>query len=472
VQARRKKDGTIVITNLEPRPSSPKEIPPDLKPILTEAAWHYGLPVPLIGALIRAESNFNPLAVSPKGAMGLMQLMPGTASDLGVRDPYNPRENVLAGCRYFRVLLNRFQSLPLALAAYNAGSQRVVNAGHRVPGIRETQEFVTSVLENYCLADQEGFAGVRRVADRSVNFLTAKPRGQTARSLARGVVPPPSREALQPAPRPRLASFLAAERPSQSHSQTAAAILALRPGALSEPRGKVTRRQDGRGVWRITNIPPAREAAPPQVGAGREEEFTLQERLPQARVLLASGQDARRLAREEHGADSIRKSPDLSSQVRRRREKSGTHVITNLSPLKSSPDEILKDLKPTLMEAAWHYALPTPLIRALIKVESNFNPLAVSPKGAMGLMQLMPGTISDLEVRDPYCPRENVLAGGRRFHSLLDRFNQALPLALAAYNAGSQRVVNAGCRVPGVKETQEFVTSVLENCSDNQSRGF
>jgi len=82
--------------------------------------------------------------------MGLMQLMPGTASDLGVRDPYCPRENVLAGCRYFRYLLDTFnQSLPLALAAYNAGAHRVVNAGYRVPGIKETQEFVTDVLENY-----------------------------------------------------------------------------------------------------------------------------------------------------------------------------------------------------------------------------------------------------------------------------------------------------------------------------------
>lgn len=123
-----------------------------LEPILAEASLTYGLPVPLIKALVKAESNFNPQAVSPKGARGLMQLMPGTARDLGVKNAFCPRENVLGGCRYLRHLLNSFdQSLPLALAAYNAGHGRVVNAGLRVPEIRETQEFVTQVMGDYLL---------------------------------------------------------------------------------------------------------------------------------------------------------------------------------------------------------------------------------------------------------------------------------------------------------------------------------
>ncbi len=151
----RDRQGKLVITNLLPGrpPTWDGRANPALEPIIVEAAQWYALPPPLIRAIIKVESNFAPQALSPKGAMGLMQLMPGTAAFLGVQDPFSPRENILGGCRYFRFLLNYFNgSLPLALAAYNAGHQRVVAAGFRIPAIRETQEFVTRVLENYYLA--------------------------------------------------------------------------------------------------------------------------------------------------------------------------------------------------------------------------------------------------------------------------------------------------------------------------------
>jgi hypothetical protein len=78
-----------------------------------------------------------------------------TAQLLGVQDPFSPQENILGGCRYFRYLLNYFQgSVPLALAAYNAGSQRVIAAGYQVPRIKETQSFVTQVMALYYLLDQ------------------------------------------------------------------------------------------------------------------------------------------------------------------------------------------------------------------------------------------------------------------------------------------------------------------------------
>jgi hypothetical protein len=132
-----------------------RRIPPALQACIGEASRRYGLPVSLVLAVIRQESNFVHQAVSPKGAMGLMQLMPGTAAALGVRDPFDPRENILAGCRYFRFLLDYFHgNVPLALAGYNAGQHRVVAAGCQVPAIKETQEFVTQVMGLYYLLEK------------------------------------------------------------------------------------------------------------------------------------------------------------------------------------------------------------------------------------------------------------------------------------------------------------------------------
>ncbi|MBI1735200.1 MAG: transglycosylase SLT domain-containing protein [Candidatus Rokubacteria bacterium] len=111
-----------------------------------EAAARYGVPEKLVTAVIRAESGFNPYAVSPKGARGLMQLMPQTASLLGVRDSFNPAQNIDGGVRHLRRLIDRFaNNLPLALAAYNAGEQAVTTY-RGIPPYPETQGYVQKVM--------------------------------------------------------------------------------------------------------------------------------------------------------------------------------------------------------------------------------------------------------------------------------------------------------------------------------------
>jgi soluble lytic murein transglycosylase-like protein len=122
---------------------------PDMENHVAEAAKFYDLDQKLIKAVIQVESNYNPLARSPKGAQGLMQLMPGTARDLEVVDPYNPRQNIIGGSRYLRYLLDLFNNdLQLALAAYNAGPERV-NQYRGIPPYLETRSYVEKVMRRY-----------------------------------------------------------------------------------------------------------------------------------------------------------------------------------------------------------------------------------------------------------------------------------------------------------------------------------
>lgn len=117
-------------------------------PLIREAELRYRLPPRLLQALIWAESRFNPLAVSPAGAAGLAQLMPATARELGVANRHDPQENIDGGARYLRQMLDRFGSVHLALAAYNAGPGAVTKAGG-IPRNRETPGYVRSVLERW-----------------------------------------------------------------------------------------------------------------------------------------------------------------------------------------------------------------------------------------------------------------------------------------------------------------------------------
>ena len=122
-----------------------------------EAANTYNVPVALLLAMGQVESGFDPSVVSGAGAIGIMQLMPGTAASLGVENPYDPRQNIMGGAKYVAQLIEQFRDFPnaleLVIAGYNAGPQAVVNAGYQVPAYTETQNHVRKVMEYLTVTD-------------------------------------------------------------------------------------------------------------------------------------------------------------------------------------------------------------------------------------------------------------------------------------------------------------------------------
>lgn len=146
---------------VQARAASPQAARPDLDlpaeatvrrfaPIVERAARAHGVDEALVHAVIFAESSYDPDAISPAGASGLMQLMPATAAHYGVRDLFDPAQNVGGGVRFLRDLLKRFDgNVELAVAAYNAGAYAVIRAGNRVPKHPETAAYVPKVIDYY-----------------------------------------------------------------------------------------------------------------------------------------------------------------------------------------------------------------------------------------------------------------------------------------------------------------------------------
>lgn len=153
-------NGTISLTNVpsdaryrridvQPHRLHPMISERELEPVISRYSRRHQLHPALIRAVIKAESDFDPMAVSRAGAVGLMQLMPQTAARMEVRDSYDPEDNIGGGTRYLRHLLDRFSgNLPLALAAYNAG-EHVVDRYRSLPPIDETRQYVRKILRYY-----------------------------------------------------------------------------------------------------------------------------------------------------------------------------------------------------------------------------------------------------------------------------------------------------------------------------------
>jgi hypothetical protein len=161
----------------------------DFPALVNQASDQHLVDADLISSVIKAESGFNHRAVSPKGAQGLMQLMPGTAGKLGVKDAFDPADNVDGGTRYLRELLLRYNNdMVKAVAAYNAGPERV-DQYHGVPPYRETHDYVVRVIKEYNrkkgpVKPSAMQKSVRR-ASASQRTATAQDRKKTVNSAAK-----------------------------------------------------------------------------------------------------------------------------------------------------------------------------------------------------------------------------------------------------------------------------------------------
>ena len=168
---------------------------------IREVAVRYDIPPILVAAIVEAESEFNPRAVSRRGARGLMQLMPGTASSLRVSDTFDPYENIEGGVRHLRGLMDRYHgNLPLVLAAYNAGEQAVMVYGG-VPPYRETRRYVSRILRRIGRADL-----VPRVSSVSPHVVPVATTSRIDPGFTWAVASPSSSSSLTPSPTPSQSS--------------------------------------------------------------------------------------------------------------------------------------------------------------------------------------------------------------------------------------------------------------------------
>lgn len=167
---------------------------------------------------------------------------------------------------------------------------------------------------------------------------------------------------------------------------------------------------------------------------------------------------------DKDGVVHFSNQPSAKSQggqlyIKSREKKKGRGDISPFAPSDTSPERFSR-YDEVIHQAATLYQLPEALVRAVIMVESNFDPRSVSHAGAQGLMQLMPATASRMEVRDSFDPRENIFGGVRYLRVLANLFNGDLELTIAGYNAGEGAVMRHG-GIPPYEETQDYVVKVL-----------
>ncbi len=171
--------------------------------------------------------------------------------------------------------------------------------------------------------------------------------------------------------------------------------------------------------------------------------------------------------------------PPVSADIYRYVDKEGIWHFTNvrtdaqyklyIKTILKTPSKFIKEYEGIILQASRRFEVDASLVKAIIKAESYFDHKAVSHKGAQGLMQLMPQTSNEMAVENPFDPEENIFGGTRYLSLLLKRFNNDKRLAVAAYNAGPERVESCN-GIPPIAETERFVKKVMNYYKDYSSK--
>ena len=241
---------------------------------------------------------------------------------------------------------------------------------------------------------------------------------------------------------------------------------ALSSPLLGQEGSIIAVQENGRKIY-VNNEAPAKPAASARPRSGRHSVLVYWSNTEHRwKPVPAPSRAAMRAARS--AADEVKSY--IAAQPRTS-ETSPALANPNYSTVARGYRVSAAEIDTAIEQAASKYGVDANLVRAVIKVESNFNPNAVSNKGAMGLMQLMPHTARGLSVKNPFDPQQNVEAGVRHLKHLLNNFGGDVRLSLAAYNAG-EGAVNRNRGVPPYAETQNYVRRITEMYWNQRGRSF
>lgn len=381
-----------------------------LDTIFEKAASTYGVSADILRAVAQEESGLNAGALNRSGAMGLMQLMPGTAKAMGATDPMDPEQNVMAGAKLLGTLLRKYDgNLELALAAYSAGEGAVDKYGG-VPPYTETRNAIAKVMNilnnsSWSLSTSQT-NGILADATLKNNYGTSAAEALTAASVVDGTDYLNDLTQDLPGSTYDTSAYNTAGAAGTDASTASADLLnSLYGGGFTAGAGKT-------GSTQTSNIQDILNGAGSNGAAG----------------VTGTGTAA--------GTSSI-----------------NTHSTEAVSRAQQYLEDIFRN-------AARDFDVNEDILKAVAKVASGYNTNAVSSNSNAGIMQLSRQDALDYEVTDRFNPTMNIVGAARKLRDLLDANGDNLRIALAAYDAGQDTVDEYG-GVPPFRDTRNFISDVI-----------
>jgi soluble lytic murein transglycosylase-like protein len=394
--------------------------------LVQKAANRYNVEQSLICAIITQESGWKQKVISDAGAIGLMQIMPTTGSfacNLRRAELFNPSKNIDCGVRYFKRQLNRFNSIKLALCAYNAGPGKIKNG--RCPKFKETQKYHKRII-----ADFKRGNACRKASNKFIKVLPFSPSFSDFRLSAKGRADRDFRKGRYSSAKQWWG--LVCKNIDKVYYQNIGRT-------CCEPATTYKQKKLWRNIFAVT-----------------VEDIHRDELLKRRKAM------SKRKIRNniiEYCPKTTRTGYSKYKPVKQAKQQNQSYDSV---PYRHTINNKRITMLNLVKKAAKRYNVKSSLICAIIKQESNWKPRVVSSAGAIGLMQIMPATgrsACNLKKNELFNPSKNINCGVRYFKKLLDQFN-SIELALCANNAGPHRIIKYG-KCPPFRETQGYKKNIL-----------